>query len=290
MSYVIVTDSCANLPETIIDQYDISIVPLSFHVGDRELKSYEKGKVTDFKQFYDMMRNKEVITTSLVSPEKFIDFFKPLLEAGQDVLYLGFSSGLSGTYQSATIAADDLKGLYPQRQVITVDSLCACGGQGLMVLYAAQMREQGSTIDEVATWLKENILRMAHWFTCDDLFFLKRGGRISGATAVVGSLLQVKPVLHVNDEGKLVSVSKARGRKQALAALVAQMEKTVEEPQKQTLFIAHADCEEDALYIKKLVENKFSVKDIIVHYIDPVIGAHAGPGTVALFFLGANRY
>ena len=290
MSYVIVTDSCANLPETIVDQYDIAVIPLTFRVGDRELKSYEKGKVTNFKEFYDMMRNKEVITTSLVSPERFSDFFKTILESGQDILYIGFTSALSGTYQSATIAADELRELYPQRQIVTVDTLCACGGEGLMVLYAAQMREEGKDINEVATWLNENILRMAHWFTCDDLFYLKRGGRISAATAVVGSLLQVKPVLHVDDEGRLVSVSKARGRKQALAALVAQMEKTVEEPQKQTIFIAHADCEEDALYVKNLVQNKFSVKDTIIHYIDPVIGAHAGPGTVALFFLGVNRY
>ncbi len=290
MSYVIVTDSCANLPETIVDQYDIAVIPLTFRVGDRELKSYEKGKVTNFKEFYDMMRNKEVIATSLVSPERFSDFFKTILESGQDILYIGFTSALSGTYQSATIAADELRELYPQRQIVTVDTLCACGGEGLMVLYAAQMREEGKDINEVATWLNENILRMAHWFTCDDLFYLKHGGRISAATAVVGSLLQVKPVLHVDDEGRLVSVSKARGRKQALAALVAQMEKTVEEPQKQTIFIAHADCEEDALYVKNLVQNKFSVKDTIIHYIDPVIGAHAGPGTVALFFLGANRY
>ncbi len=289
MSYVIVTDSSANLPEGLIEQCGISVVPLSFHAGGKELKSYEKGKVTDFKQFYDMMRNKEVITTSLVSPEQFSDFFTDILTGGQDILYIGFSSGLSGTYQSSTIAAADMRTAFPERKIITVDSLAACGGQGLLVYYAAKLRDEGKSIEETAAWVEENRLRMAHWFTCDDLFFLKRGGRLNTATALLGSLLQVKPVMHTDDEGKLAVVSKARGRKQALQALVAHMEQTVEAPQKQTIFIAHGDCEQDAFYVRDLVLNKFTVKDTIIHYIDPVIGAHAGPGTLALFYLGAHR-
>ncbi len=289
MSYVIVTDSAANLTEELYDSLGISVVSLCFHAKGAEYKSYEKGKKTDLKQFYDMMREKEQITTSLVSPDRFMEAFSEILEMGKDVLYIGFSSGLSGTYQSSTIAAADLAERYPDRRVVTVDSLCAAMGQGLLVFYAAKMQQEGKSIDEVSAWVEENRLNLCHWFTCDDLFFLKRGGRISSTSAVVGSLLQVKPVMHVDDDGKLAVVSKARGRKQALSALVASMEKTVKDPQKQHIFICHGDCEEDALYVKKLIENKFTVKDIVVHYLDPVIGAHAGPGTLALFYMGTER-
>lgn len=289
MSYVIVTDSAANLTEELYDSLGISVLSLSFRVDGKEYKSYEKGKKTDLKQFYNMMRNKEMITTSLVDPDQFTQAFSKILEAGQDVLYIGFSSALSGTYQSSSIAAADLAERYPERRVVTVDSLCASIGQGLLVYYAAKMRDEGKTIDEVSSWLTENRLNVCHWFTCDDLFFLKRGGRVSSATAVVGSLLQVKPVMHVNNEGKLAVVTKARGRKQALNALVAAMEKTVKEPQKQLVCICHGDCEDEANYVKEMILNKFTVKDILVHYLDPVIGAHAGPGTLAVFYMGVDR-
>lgn len=289
MSFVIVTDSCANLPEDMIEQYNLSIIPLCFHVGDREMKSYEKGKKTDFKQFYDMMRKKEMITTSLVDPDRFASEFSAILEQGEDVLYIGFSSALSGTYQSSTIAADMCREKYPERTIITVDSLAASCGQGLLALYAAMLRDEGKSISEVAAWVEENKLRSCHWFTVDDLFFLNRGGRVSITSAVFGSILQIKPVMYVSDEGKLCVSSKARGRKQAIATLVSNMEKSVEDPQKQIVLIAHADCEEDAQHMAKLVREKMSVKDIVIHYLDPVIGVHAGPGTLALFFMGASR-
>lgn len=289
MSYVIVTDSSANLTDAIIEEFEIPIISLSFHVGEKEYQSYEKGKPTDLKRFYNMMRRKELITTSLVAPETFRSFFASFLEQGLDVLYIGFSSGLSGTYQSSVIAADDLAEAYPERTIKTVDSLSACMGQGLLVYHAVNQRRDGKTMDEVYDWLMENRLRMCHWFTVDDLFFLKRGGRVSSTSAVLGSLLQVKPVMHTDDAGKLTVVSKARGRKQALAALVSHMEQTVIDPQKQTIFIAHGDCEEDAIYLRDLILNKFTVKNIVIHIIDPVIGAHSGPGTMALFFLGKNR-
>ncbi len=289
MSYVIVTDSAANLTEELYDSLGISVVSLSFHVDGKEYKSYEKGKKTDLKQFYDMMRQKEQITTSLIDPDSFIKAFSEILESGNDVLYIGFSSGLSGTYQSSTIAAADLTERYPDRRIVTVDSLCASVGQGLLVFYAAKLQQEGKSLDEVKTWVEENRLNLCHWFTCDDLFFLMRGGRVSATSAVVGSLLQVKPVMHVNNDGKLAVVSKARGRKQALNTLVANMEQNVKDPQKQHIFIGHGDCEEDALYVKKLIENKFTVKDIMITYIDPVIGAHSGPGTLALFYMGTDR-
>lgn len=289
MSYVILTDSSANLTDELIEQFDLGVVSFTFHVGDKEIKSYIKGQKTDLKQFYTMMRNKEHITTSLVSPDAFTEFFEEYLKQGLDILYIGFSSGLSGTYQSSTIAAESLREAYPDRKILTVDTLSACLGLGLLVYHAAVMKQEGKSIDEVYNWLMENRLRMCHWFTCDDLFFLKRGGRISGTAAVFGSILQVKPVMHVDNDGKLAVVSKARGRKQSLQELVKHMEETVEAPQEQMIYIAHGDCAEEAEYVRRLVEEKFSVKGVLMNCIDPVIGSHAGPGTMALFYLGKHR-
>ncbi len=289
MSYIIVTDSSANLTDELIESLGVPVISLSFHVGDQEFKSYEKGQPTDLKRFYDMMRHGEVITTSLISPDDFHTFFSEFLEQGQDVLYVGFSSSLSGTYQSATIAAQDLAERYPERRVLTVDSLSACLGQGLLVYYAVQQRNEGKTIDEVYQWLIDHRLQMCHWFTVDDLFFLKRGGRVSGTAAVFGSLLQVKPVMHVDNEGRLTPVSKVRGRKQALSALASRLEESIIDPQKQIIGIAHGDCLEEALYLRDLITNRLTVKDVILQYVDPVLGAHSGPGTMSLFFLAQNR-
>lgn len=289
MSYVILTDSSANLTDELIDECGVPVTSFTFHVGDKELKSYIKGQKTDLKQFYTMMRNKEHITTSLISPENFTVFFEEYLKAGQDVLYIAFSSGLSGTYQSSTIAADMLREKYPDRKIYTVDSLCACLGQGLLVYHAVQLKNEGKTIDEVHAWLMDNRLRMCHWFTVNDLFFLKRGGRVSSTAAVFGSLLQVKPVMHMDNDGKLAVVEKARGRKQSLQALVSHMEQTIENPEDQMIFIAHGDCEEEAEYVRQLILDKFSVKGTLINCIDPVIGSHSGPGTLAIFYLGKNR-
>ncbi len=289
MSYVILTDSSANLTDELISECGVPVISFTFHIGDKELKSYIKGQKTDLKQFYTMMRNKEHITTSLVSPDDFTAFFEEYLKAGQDVLYIAFSSGLSGTYQSSTIAADSLREKYPDRKIYTVDSLCACLGQGLLVYHAVQLKNEGKTIDEVQNWLMDNRLRMCHWFTVNDLFFLKRGGRVSSTAAVFGSLLQVKPVMHMDNEGKLAVVEKARGRKQSLQALVSHMEQTIENPEEQMIYIAHGDCEEEAEYVRQLILDKFSVKGTLINCIDPVIGSHSGPGTLAIFYLGKNR-
>lgn len=290
MSYVIITDSCANLPEDLISRYNIEVLPLFFHVGGKEMKSYEKGKKTDFKQFYDMMRKKEMITTSLIDPDRFTEAFSAFLEQGKDILYLGFSSALSGTFQSSHIAAEDLQEKYPDRRVITIDTLAASCGQGLLVLYAAQQRDAGKSLDEVATWVEENRLKSCHWFTVDDLFFLNRGGRVSITSAVFGSILQIKPVMYVSDEGKLCVDSKARGRKQAISALISNLEKDIENPEGQTILVAHADCEEEANRIVESIRRKVPVKEVIAHYLDPVIGVHAGPGTLAVFYMGTKRH
>ncbi len=289
MSYVIVTDSAANLPEELYEKCGITVISLTFQVDGKEYLSYEKGKKTDLKQFYDMMRRKETISTSLISPDRFTKAFSEILDAGQDILYVAFDSSLSGTYQSATITVQDLQEKYPDRKILVVDTLSASAGEGLLVYYAAKLRDEGKSIDEVYNWLIEHRLNVCHWFTVDDLFFLKRGGRVSAATAVVGSLLQVKPVMHVSDAGKLEVVSKARGRKQAMNSLVSEMEKTVVDPQKQLVIVAHGDCEEDAQYIMKQIKEKFTVKETLIHHLDPVIGAHSGPGTLAVFYMGSAR-
>jgi DegV family protein with EDD domain len=211
------------------------------------------------------------------------------LEEGMDILYIGFSSGLSGTYQAVSLALEELKEKYPERNIYSVDSLSAALGEGLLVRYAADLKEEGKSIEEVYKWVLENRLSLCHWFTVDDLFFLKRGGRVSATSAVLGTALSIKPVMHVDDEGHLIVMEKARGRKKALDALVAHMEETVTNPKDQIVYISHGDCLEDAEYVARIVKEKLQVKEVMVRILDPVIGAHSGPGTVALFFVGSKR-
>ena len=212
-----------------------------------------------------------------------------LLQAGRDVLVLAFSSGLSATFQSSKLAVEELSEKYPERKLYTVDTLCASLGQGLLVWYAAQERKKGRTIEEVRDWAEANKLSLCHQFTVDDLHFLKRGGRISATTAVVGSMLQIKPVLHVDNEGHLVNISKARGRRASLKALVDKMEQTAIDPADQTVFISHGDCLEDAQLVAQMVKDRFNVQEVYLNYVGPVIGAHSGPGTLALFYVGVER-
>lgn len=289
MGYKIITDTSANLTEEMIEHYHMDIIPLVFRIGEEEFYSYVKGEKTDIKQFYDRMRQGEVITTSLISMEKCQDIFESNLKEGKDILYISFSSALSGTYNAALMVAKNLEKEYPERKIYVVDSLAASMGQGLLVYYCAEQRRSGKSIDEVKDWLIENRLHLCHWFTVDDLFHLKRGGRISGTTALVGTVLGVKPVLHVDNEGRLVPVSKVRTRKKSLIALVDKMEKTCINPTEQIVFISHGDCIEDALYVENLVRERLNVKDVKINYVDPVIGAHSGPGTIALFYIGKTR-
>ncbi|HON42330.1 MAG TPA: DegV family protein [Bacillota bacterium] len=289
MGYEIVTDSSADLTDELIEQYGIHIVSLSFRVGGEEFPCYVQGEKTDYKQFYDRMRKGEMVDTSLIDMSTCRDIFEGILKRGNDVLYIGFSSALSGSYNAGTMVAESLRDAYPERKIVTIDSLSASMGEGLLVYHVAEQRRSGKSIDEVSEWLIANRLHLCHWFTVDDLFHLKRGGRISAATALVGTVLGVKPVLHVDDEGKLVAVGKVRGRRRSLEALVDEMEKTCANPTEQVVFISHGDCIEDAQYVERLVRERLNVKDVQINYVDPVIGAHSGPGTVALFFLGTAR-
>ena len=285
--YVIVTDSSADLPMGLVAELGVEVLPLSFHIQGKTYYNYPDDREMDPKLFYKMLREGEMATTSAVNVAEYTATLEPILQAGKDVLVLAFSSGLSTTYQSSVIAVNELSEQYPDRKICTVDTLCASMGQGLMVWLAVQEQRKGKSLEEVRDWVEENKLHLCHWFTVDDLHFLKRGGRISAATAVVGTMLSIKPVLHVDDEGHLISMGKARGRGASLTALVDHMEQTVTDVD--TVFISHGDCLADAEKVAAEVKKRFGTKDVVINNIGPVIGAHAGPGTVALFFLGTKR-
>lgn len=286
--YIIATDSCSDLPESFLSKEGIISASLGYNMDG---KVYGEGNLMDPKEFYDKMREGQMPTTSAVNPTTFEEKFRPYLESGKDVLYIGFSSGLSSTYSSGAVAAEALTEEFKDAKVITVDSLCASLGQGLLVYYANELKKEGKSIDEVAHWLEKNKLYLCHQFTVNDLMHLHRGGRVSKTTAIVGTLINVKPVLHVDDAGKLISLHNVRGRKKALNALVDNMEKTMGrfKDDNKVIFISHGDCEEDAVYVKNRIEEKFGKKEFLIDYVSPTIGAHAGPGVVALFFLGEKR-
>ena len=288
-SYVIVTDSSADLSAQMAEEAGVQVLPLRFTVEGQTYYNWPDNREMDPKVFYRMLREGEVATTAAVNISQYLDMLEPILQSGTDVLVLSFSSGLSATYDSSRLAAEELREKYPQRKIFAVDTLCASLGQGLLVWHAARLKDQGKSIEEVRDWAEENKLHLCHQFTVDDLHFLKRGGRISATTAVVGTMLKIKPVLHVDDGGKLVNIGKARGRKASLKALVDRMEETAIDPAGQTVFISHGDCMEDAEYVAGLVKERMGVQDVRINYVGPVIGAHSGPGTLALFHLGSRR-
>ena len=287
--YVIVTDSSADLTDGMVKELGVEVLPLSFTVKGQTYHNYPDNRDMDPKDFYAMLRSGEMATTAAVNVADYTSALEPLLESGKDVLVLAFSSGLSATYQSSVIAVEELRARFPERKIFTVDTLCASLGQGLLVYLAAKKQQAGASIEEVRDWAEENKLHLCHWFTVDDLHFLKRGGRISAATAVLGSMLHIKPVLHVDDEGHLINMGKARGRGASLTALVDHMEETAIDPASQVVFISHGDCLADAEKVAGDVKKRLGVKEVVINHVGPVIGAHSGPGTLALFFLGSRR-
>ena len=290
MDFEIVTDSSCNLKEEMIDEFGLHVLPLTFMVDGEQRQSYLKGQVTDLQQFYTMMREGKVITTSLPNLADSEALLRGLLEAGRDVLYLGFSSGLSGTYEAISLLFNQLAAEFPERKIFSVDTLAASGGEGLLVWHAVQKAREGLSIEELRDWVEQHKLNLAHWFTVDDLMFLWRGGRVSKTSAWAGTLLNIKPVLHVDDEGHLIPMEKVRGRKKSLNALVDHMEKSAIPPvADQMVFITHGDCLEDAEYVADKVRERFGVRDVVINYVDPVIGAHSGPGTMALFYMAESR-
>ena len=290
MAYDIVTDSSANLTEEMYDEFGITVLPLRFMLDGEEYVSYKKGEQVDLKEFYRMMREGAVFTTSLPYADKTEQSLRDILDAGRDILYIGFSSGLSGTYDGTRMIMEQLAQEYPERKLLHVDTLAAAAGQGLLVWYAAQMKAEGASMEDVCAWVADNRLKLAHWFTVDDLMYLFRGGRVSKTSAWAGTLLKIKPVLHVDDEGKLIPMQKVRGRKKSIDAMFKTMCDTAIKPvEDQVVFISHGDCIEDVEYLEKLIKDKWNPKMVFHNILDPVIGAHSGPGTLALFFLADGR-
>ncbi len=289
MSYRIVTDSCANLTDAQIAEYDVDIISLRYFIKDVPYESYVKGRKTDYAETYRLLREKEHITTSLVSAEQCDAVMRPILERGEDILVLAFSSGLSGSYQNIVNCAEIYREEYPERKIVVVDTLCAALGEGMCVHYAVKLKNEGKSLEEVAQWAEENRLKICHIFTVDDLFFLKRGGRLSGGAAVVGSLLGIKPLMYMADDGKLYVTGKARGRKAAMEHLITSLEKAGDSIKEQDVFIVHGDCEDDAKFVESEVKRRYGVKNVVYNYVDPVIGSHSGPGTLAVFFMANER-
>lgn len=287
-SYVILTDSTTDLYQELADELDVKIWPMQFELDGLAYRNFPDEREMTSKDFYTFMRNGKMPKTSQINVNDFMEFFKEYLEKGMDILYLSFSSGLSGTFSNSRIAIEELKQQYPARQIISVDTLAASMGEGLMVYFAAQKKRQGMELHELARWVEENRLHLCHWFTVDDLHHLKRGGRVSAATAIVGSALNIKPVLHVDDEGHLINMAKVRGRKASLDALIAKMKETYT-AEYDTVMVCQGDCMKDAEYVASEVKKIKGVKRVLIGNIGPVIGAHAGPGVLALFFYGSHR-
>jgi DegV family protein with EDD domain len=284
--YVILTDSSCDLPDDIVKKYQLKILQLDFIV---EGEGSFHNDQADIEKVYSKLRNGANIKTSAANISQASEAIEALFNQKKDILYLGFSSGLSSTYQTVYMAGQELMEEYPERKMISVDTLAASMGQGLLVYKACQAKDSGKSLEENAQYIEEIKLKLCHWFTVDDLFFLKRGGRISGVTATVGTMLSIKPILHVDDEGHLINVSKVRGRKAAITELANRMEKLAVHPKDQDIFISHGDCIEDAEKLASIIKERFGNDRITISYVGPVIGAHSGPGTLALFFLGEHR-
>lgn len=286
--FVITTDTTCDLPKEYLKQHNIKVAPLYFSFDNI---IYGDKNDMEPKEFYDKMRSGIMPTTMAVNPDTAKNIFTDLLDKGYDILHIAFSSALSGSCSVAETVARDLCDEIPGAKIKVIDSLCASLGEGLLVHKAVKMKEEGKSLDEIVDWLDNNKLNLCHIFTVDDLHHLHRGGRVSKTTAIIGTLVHVKPVLHVNNEGRLVPLNNVRGRKKALIALVDQMEKRLSgfEDKNDTVFISHGDCITDAEYVASLIKERFGINDILINLVSPTIGTHSGPGTIALFFMGSPR-
>lgn len=285
--YIICTDSACDIKPEILSEWGVKACPLTFRfdVDNVEYSNYDM----DTKTFYDRMREGQVAKTAAVNSTSFVSMFEEIIKEGKDVLYLGFSSGLSTTYNSARLAAEELGKIYKDAKIIVVDTLAASAGEGLLVRLAVDKKNEGATIDEAAEFARNIRLNVCHWFTVDDLVYLKRGGRISAAAAFFGNVIGIKPVLHVDNEGHLVNVMKVRGRRSALATMAEKFAELALDKENGKVFISHADCQKDVDELSKMISEKCGPSVEIVTDVGPVIGAHSGPGTLALFFVGKER-
>lgn len=285
--YVILTDTACDISAELLKEWNVKELDLTFHFEDDNIEC--EGRKMPIKDFYNRMREGGIAKTAAINPDSFMTVFENELKNGNDILYLAFSSGLSTTFNSSNIAMNELREKYPERKMITVDTLCASAGQGLCVYLAVQKQREGATLEEVAEYIENIKLNISHWFTVDDLVYLKRGGRVSPTVAFVGSVLSIKPVLHVDNEGHLINMAKARGRKNSLSALADKYGELRNNEISDAVFISHADALSDAEYLIDLIKSRYDTDVNIITDIGPIIGAHAGPGTIALFFVGNER-
>lgn len=287
--YIIVTDATSDIPNEMANELNVKVVPMSFSLGEKNYNHYPDYRELDIKTFYDKQRAGQTSLTTQINVAVYLDFFEEIIKSDKDVLYISFSSALSSTYQSSVLAAKELNEKYPDFKIITIDSKAATLGETLLVKLAAQKKSEGMNIEDLSKWVAENHLKVCHYFTVDDLNHLKRGGRMTAMTAFIGTALDIKPILHVNDEGKLIPLDKVRGRKKALKVLFNYLAELSENLEEQTIFIGHGDCIEDARYLESLIKEAYKVKEVIIHPIGPIIGSHTGPGAITLFFLGKHR-
>lgn len=285
-NYVITVNSTVDAPKTWVEERHVPVVPLKYTIDG---KTYEDMNGLSSKEFFQKLREGKMAVTSQVNPEEARAALEPFLKEGKDVLHLGFSSGLSGTYNSMRIAGEELKKEYPDRKVIVIDTLCACLGEALLLYYALKLRDEGKTIDEVAEWVEANKLHVCHNVTIDDLDHLQRGGRISKTVAVLGGMVKIKPMIHMDDQGALQVIGKERGRKRSLNKIVDMAVEQAKGWKNDIIMITHGDCIEDAEYVAELVRKKMGIDNILINNIGTVIGSHTGPGVVAVFCMGNKR-
>ncbi|MGN1084038.1 MAG: DegV family protein [Lachnospiraceae bacterium] len=287
-SYVIVSDATVDLPQQIIEEYELTIIPMQFRMGERDYDFHPDEKAITCKEFYERIRAGEDSVTSQINPLVYKEVFRKILEDGKDVFYIGFSSGLSGTYNTGRLMAEELSEKYPERKILCIDSLCASVGEGLLVYLAGKLRKEGKSLEEVVQWVRENHTKVCHWFTVDDLIHLKRGGRLSSLEAVVGTALKIKPILSVDPEGKLTVAAKVRGTKKAMDYLKERLVSDGINTKEQTVIVGHGDAPEVAEQIKEQLLSEGLVKDVIISNVGPIIGTHVGAGMFALVFIGEN--
>ena len=286
-NYVIYTDSACDIKPELLREWGVYYKPLTLRFTDSD-EEFKNDEINAY-DFYQRMRAGGVAKTAAVNSETFCEGFREVLKGGSDILHLGFSSGLSTTFNSARIAANELKDEFPDRKIEVVDTLSASAGFGLLLYLVLEKKNAGATLDEAKAYAEELVPKLCHWFTVDDLVYLKRGGRISPLAASVGNMLGIKPVLHMDDAGHLINRSKVRGRKTAIAALADKYGELADDKASGTVFISEADCLEDAKLLEKMLQERYGATVKIITDVGPVIGAHAGPGTLALFFVGKNR-
>ncbi len=284
--YVITVNSTVDLPKEWLEERNVPVVPLRYTIDG---ETYTDMEGLTAKEFFAKLREGKMSTTSQVNPEEAADLLEPFLKDGKDILHLGFSSALSGTLNSMKIAGETLQEKYPEAKVIVIDTLCACLGEGLLLYKALQQKEKGMTIDELSEWVEENKLHICHDVTVDDLNHLHRGGRVSKTTAVLGTLVQIKPIIHMDDNGKLQVIGKERGRKKSLNRIVDMAVEQSKGWDNDIIMITHGDCLDDAEYVAKLVREKMGIDNILINNIGTVIGSHTGPGVVAVFCMGNKR-